>query len=369
MFQFDFAKVSSISCYLLALLLSTACASERTEDSIVREAILVKLADASYGTVQVNVDIGTIERGKTSMIPLRIVNDLPGSIQFSDVAVQCSCTGARISNDPIEPGGCALSEVDVSVSKGDRSLSKVFALEIKGSGSAERVLLNLKAKIGNVVSFSKDSYTIPIDSERASIDQPVTARLPIIASTDANLEGISATLSGAFAIKSDGSTSVEFQKIAESSERTDDSNVAGFVVVKFSPRLLTSDTEYFTIHLASADRMEQTAQIALRKRLPITLSPETLFFSSTDLDNLHAFGLLRTSEKLEASALSLLSAKLDSGEIIETKLVKSGNSVSRIELSCTKVQAAQWKGIPKIVRIKLRCDEKEYSVDARCFFQ
>lgn len=366
MIEFGIAKVLQIFFYLPLVVVGSACASDRDEDAKVREPVLIKLADASYGTVQVNVDIGTVERGKNNVIPLKIVNGLTGSIQFSDVSVQCSCTGARISNDLIESGGFVLSEVDLSVSKGERSLSKVFALEIKGSGSAERVLLNLKAKIGNVISFSKDTYTIPIDSERAGSDDLMTAKFPIIASTDANLDGLSATLLGAFAVKSNNSTTAEFQKISETSK---DSNIVGFVVVRFSPTLLTTDTEYFTIHLKSADNLEQFAQIALRKRLPIALSPETLFFSSTDLDNLHAFGLIRTTDKIDSSALSILSAKLDSGEDIETKLVKSGNSVSRIELSCTKERAVEWKGTPKIVKIKLRCEEKEYSIDARCFFQ
>jgi hypothetical protein len=62
-------------------------------------------------------------------------------------------------------------------------------LEIKTTGFVDRVLIDLKANISNVVAFNQELYTVSIDTNRLQEKKKITLSLPLIASSGMNLDG------------------------------------------------------------------------------------------------------------------------------------------------------------------------------------
>jgi hypothetical protein len=349
------------------LFLSVACLAQESQvTSAEAEPFVVKLEKPSFSTVHAAIDIGSVERGKTTTIPLRFVNLLDSDIKFNDVVVQCACTGARIPDDTIKLSQSITGEVDLSISKGERLLNKVFSLEIKAVGKVERILLDLKANISGVVAFNQELYSVAFDSERLSSGKVIMLNLPLIASPDVDLNGLAVSTSGALHEKADRHIKAEYKPVVAPPPVK---NAVGVVVVRIDPHALSSESEYLTVHVEGEHFEKQSAQIVLRKKLPVSLIPETLFFSSTDLENIQAFGFIRVAAELDASKMKLISVKLESGESLDAILSKSSSKVTRLELSCSKEKASEWMKTTKNVEIVVECGGEQFPINARCHFQ
>lgn len=148
-----------------------------------RTAVVV-MASPTFGVVEVNADVGPFRRGSDNTIKLEFRNEHRTAIELTKVAVKCACTGARIPAERIEPGGVVVGEVDLAVSKTERSLDKVFSLEVQAEGGIERIVINLKAKISGVVSFSRDIYTIEYSEESLRAGDKLKFKLPLVCSSE-----------------------------------------------------------------------------------------------------------------------------------------------------------------------------------------
>ncbi|MCU0714126.1 MAG: DUF1573 domain-containing protein, partial [Pirellula sp.] len=317
------------------------------------DPFVVKLENPSFSTVHATIDIGSIQRGKTATIPLRFENLLDSEIKFNDVVVQCACTGARIPDETIKITQSIDGEVDLSISKGERMLTKVFSLEIKASGKVDRVLLDLKANISDVVAFNQELYSVAYDSERLASGKGITLSLPVIASADVDLSGVVVLTSGALNSKASKHITAEYKPVVDEPPVK---NAVGVVAIRIDPQALSSESEYLTVNITGKHFEAQTAQIVLRKKLPISLIPEILFFSSTDLENVQAFGFIRVGSDLDASTMKLISVKLESGEVLDASLLKSSSKVARLELTCSKEKASNWTGGAKNLEITVECN-------------
>ena len=253
-----------------------------------------------------------------------------------------------------------------TVAKGERSLSKVFSLEIKTTGFVDRVLIDLKANISNVVAFNQELYTVSIDTNRLQEKKKITLSLPLIASSGMNLDELCVSSSGALFEKARNSITTEYKAIPESSSMK---GFVGNVIVEIEPGAIVSDSEYLSVHIDGRYFDRETTQIVVRKKQPVSLIPETLYFSSTDLENIQAFGLIRLSGDLDASSLKLVSTKLDSGEVLESVLKVSGNKTARLDITCSKEEASKWKKSTRELKIVLECDGRQIPVNSRCHFQ
>ena len=330
------------------------------------DPFVVKLEKPSFSTVHATIDIGSVQRGKTTTIPLRFENLLDSEIKFNDVVVQCACTGARIPDDTINISQAIDGEVDLSISKSERLLNKVFSLEIKATGKVDRVLLDLKANISGVVAFNQELYSVAYDSERLGSGKTITLNLPVIASQDVDLSEVVVSISGALNNKAGKHITAEYKPVVDEPPVK---NAVGAVVVRIDPEALSSESEYLSVNIAGKHFEPQTAQIVLRKKLPISLIPETLYFSSLDLENIQAFGLIRVGEELDASKMKLISVKLESGEELEAKLTSNSNRAAKLVLQCSKESAATWKKATKNIEILVECGGERFPINARCHFQ
>lgn len=345
---------------------SVSVGQEDRTDAIKQQAFIVKLEKPSFSTVHATIDIGSIERGKTTIIPLRFENNLGADVTFKTVVVSCACTGAKIPDENMKVGQALSGEVGLTVAKGERSLSKVFSLEIKTTGFVDRVLIDLKADISNVVAFNQELYTVSIDTNRLQEKKKITLSLPLIASSGMNLDELCVSSSGALFEKARNSITTEYKAIPESSSMK---GLVGNVIVEIDPGAIVSDSEYLSVHIDGRYFDRETTQIVVRKKQPVSLIPETLYFSSTDLENIQAFGLIRLSGDLDASSLKLVSAKLDSGEVLESVLKVSGNKTARLDITCSKEEASKWKKSTRELKIVLECDGRQIPVNSRCHFQ
>jgi hypothetical protein len=351
---------------MMCLLYPISSIAQDSHDLKKSDPFIVKLENPSFSTVHATIDIGSIQRGKTTTIPLRFENLLDSEIKFNDVVVQCACTGARIPDDIIKISQAIDGEVDLSISKGERLLNKVFSLEIKAAGKIDRVLLDLKANISGVVTFNQELYSVAFDPERLASGKELRLSLPVIASQDVDLSGISVSTSGALNNRAGKHITAECKPIVDEPPVK---NGVGVVLVRIDPEALSSESEYLSVNIAGKHFEAQTAQIVLRKKLPISLIPETLFFSSTDLENIQAFGFIRVGEGLDASKMKLISVKLESGEEIDAKLTSNSNRAAKLEIECSKEEAAPWKKTTKNIEILVECGGERFPINARCHFQ
>jgi hypothetical protein len=107
-------------------------------------------------------------------------------------------------------------------------------------------------------------------------------------------------------------------------------------------------------------------------------SPERGFISLSELksdDETRLVSGERTPDEyciannLDATSLKLVEAKLETGEPVESKLLSSGGTVARFELTCSKEQASQWKQSTKNLEILVECDGNQYPIKTKCHFQ
>jgi hypothetical protein len=359
-----------VCCFVIAIGILNCCSvcvsQEKELESAKRKPFVVKLENPSFSTVQATVDIGFIERGKTTIVPLRFESNLGGDVTFKTVVVQCACTGASIPDGIIKMGQSVDGEVGLAVSKNERSLSKIYSMEVKTAGSIDRVLIDLKASISGVVAFSQELYTVSIDSSKLQEEEKITLSLPVIASLDIKLEGIAVSVSGALFEKAGKSITAEYKTLSDPQLMK---GAVGSVVVQIQSSAILSDSEYLTVQIEGRSFPSETAQIAIRKKLPVSLIPESLFFSSTDLENIQAIGLIRIAKNLDASSLKVISAKMDNGEELDFTLSVAGSLTARIEFTCSKERASKWKKSTRIIEVLLECDGKQYPVSTRCHFQ
>jgi hypothetical protein len=242
----------------------------------------------------------------------------------------------------------------------------VFSLEIKATGNVNRILLDLKANITGVIAFNQELYSVAVDSERFAGGHEIILSLPVIASPDVDLAEVAVSTSGALHEKSNENITAEYRKLADQSPVK---NAVGVVILRIAPQALSSETEYLTVSIEGKHFDKQITQIVLRKKLPITLLPETLFFSSSDLENVQAFGFIRVGAELDASTMKLISVKLESGESLDASLLTSSSKVARLELVCSKEKVSNWAKGVKNVEILVECGGKQFPIIARCSFQ
>lgn len=255
------------------------------------DPFVVKLENPSVSTVHVTIDIGFIQRGKTTTIPLRFENLLD--------------------------------------------------------------------------SDNQELYSVAYDPVRLASDKAITLSLPVIASQDVDLSGISLSTSGALHNKAGNRIIAEYKPVVDEPPVK---NAVGAVVVRIDPEALSSESEYLSVNIAGKHFEAQTAQIVLRKKLPISLIPEPLFFSSTDLENIQAFGFIRVGEGLDASKMKLISVKLESGDEIDAKLTTSSRKVAKLDLVCSKEKASNWTRGTKNLDIIVESGGKKYPIKTRCSF-
>ena len=330
-----------------------------------RPFVVVKLVNPTFRTVHSTVEIGSIQRGRVTTIPLRFENDLGGDVAFKKVIVQCACTGAKIPEETLRSGGTIDGAVSLDVSKGYRGLSKVFSFEVTSVGSVERVLVDLKANISGVVAFSQDHYTASVDVASLQLGKPTKITIPVIASSEMDLSDAVASVSGPLVEKSGKSVAVEYKSFKEHSSVE---GVVGSVEVQIASEALVSDSEYFTVELKSDYFPIQTVPVVVRKKLPVTLIPETLYFSSTDIESIQAIGLVRVANNLDGSSLKLISAKLETGEELKTSIVVSNRS-ARLEITCSKEDVIELRNSTKNLEVLVECDGKQYLLHSKCRFQ
>jgi hypothetical protein len=330
-----------------------------------RPFVVVKLANPTFRTVHSTVEIGSIQRGSTTTIPFRFENNLGGDVAFKKVVVQCACTGAKIPEETIRSGETVDGAVNLDVSKGYRGLSKTFSFEVISVGSVERILVDLKASITGVVAFSQDHYTTSVDVASLQSGKPTKLTIPVIASSEMDLSDAVASVSGSLVEKSGKSVAVEYKSFREKSSIE---GVVGSVEVQIAPGALVSESEYFTVELKSSHFPMQTVPVVVRKKLPVTLIPETLYFSSTDLENIQAIGLVRVANDLDGSSLKLISAKLETGEEL-TASIAVGNRSARLEFTCSKENAIKLKNSTKNLEVLVECEGKQYLIHSKCRFQ
>lgn len=358
--SFIFGTFAVISCC------SVCKSQENGSEHAKQKPFVIKLANPTFSTVEFSANIGSIERGKATTVPLRFENNVGGNITFREVAVQCSCTGARIPDDSINPGQSLDGDIKLTVSKNERALSKVFSFEIKTLGSIDRILVDLKANVSNIVAFSQELYSVSVDSSVLEREKVISLTFPFIASPDVKLDELRVSVSGSLYEKSGKSIAAEFKSF---SEQEIVKGVVGAVVIQVDPKAFKSDSEYFAVHVEGRYFPAETAQVALRRKRPVSFFPEDLNFSSTDLINVQAFGIIRVANTLDASALKVISAKLDTGDLIDSRLLSSGNTVARLELTCSKEQASKWKNSTRELEIIVECEGKRFALNARCHFQ
>ena len=330
-----------------------------------RPFVVVNLANPTFRTAHSTVEIGSIQRGRTTTIPLRFENNLGSDVAFKKVIVQCACTGAKIPEETLRSGGTIDGAVSLDVSKGYRGLSKVFSFEVTSVGSVERVLVDLKANISGVVAFSQDHYAASVEVASLQLGKPTKITIPVIASSEMDLNDAFASVSGPLVEKSGKSVAVEYKSCREKSSIE---GVVGSVEVQIAPEALVSDSEYFTVELKSDNFPIQTVPVVVRKKLPVVLIPETLYFSSTDLENIQAIGLVRVANNLDGSSLKLISAKLETGEELKTSIVVSNRS-ARLEITCSKEDATKLKDSTKNLEVLVECEGKQYLIHSKCRFQ
>jgi len=331
----------------------------------VKQAI-VNLSNSSFSTVHASIEVGPIDRGKKTTIPLQFENNLDGEVNFKEVILQCVCTAARIPSDTIKVGEKLVGEIDLSVSKNEKSLQKVFSLEVKATGSVDRILIDVKAKISRVIAFSQELYSIPVDEERLKAGKLLTLRLPVIASVDMSLKELSVSASADLNGKVAEITDVHF---IPNSDDDAGKGYRGFVEVKLDPRTIESSSTYLKVELKGEQFGTQVARVEIKKKQPVAIVPETLFFSSTDLENVQAFAIVRTDNGLNAKELRLVSVNLIDGGVVDGVLTASSSKVSRLELTCTKERASQWKQTVKDIEVLLECEGERYSVLIKGRFQ
>ena len=313
-----------------------------------------------------SIEVGPIDRGKKTTIPLQFENNLDGEVIFKEVVLQCVCIAASIPSDSIKVREKLTGEIDLSVSKNEKSLQKVFSLEVKATGSVDRILIDVKAKISSVIAFSQELYSLPIDEERLKTGKLLTFKLPVIASEDMSLEDLSVSASTELNGKAVEITDVNFNR-----NRDDDAGKGyrGFAEVKLDPKTIESSTTYLKVELKGKHFETQVARVEIKKKQPVSIVPETLFFSSTDLENVQAFAIVRTDNHLNAKELKLISVNLIDGGVVDGVLTTSSSKVARLELTCTKERASQWKQSLKEIEVLLECKGERYPVLIKGRFQ
>jgi hypothetical protein len=227
-------------------------------------------------------------------------------------------------------------------------------------------LIDVKAKISRVIAFSQELYSIPVDEEKLKAGKLLTLRLPVIASVDMSLEELSVSASADLNGKVAEITDVHF---IPNSDDDAGKGYRGFVEVKLDPRTIESSTTYLKVELKGEQFGTQVARVEIKKKQPVAIVPETLFFSSTDLENVQAFAIVRTDNHLNAKELKLISVNLIDGGVVDGVLTASSSKVARLELTCTKERASQWKQSVKEIEVLLECDGERYPVLIKGQFQ
>ena len=276
---------------MICLLYPISSIAQVDNDLTKSEPFVVKLENPSFSTVHATIDIGSVQRGKTTTIPLRFENMLD--------------------------------------------------------------------------SDNQKLYSVAYDSERLASGKELTLSLPVIASQDVDLSEVVVSTSGALHSEAGKHITAEYKPVVDEPPVK---NAVGVVVVRIDPEALNSESEYLTVNITGKHFEPQIAQIVLRKKLPISLIPETLFFSSTDLENIQAFGFIRVGEGLDASKMTLISVKLESGEEIDATLNTSSSKVAKLDLVCSKENASHWARATKNLEIIVECGGKKYPINARCSF-
>ena len=326
-----------------------------------RTAVVV-MASPTFGVVEVNADVGPFRRGSDNAIKLEFRNKHSTAVELTKVAVKCACTGARIPAERIEPGGVVVGEVDLAVSKTERSLDKVFSLEVQADGGIERIVINLKAKISGVVSFSRDVYTIEYSEESLRAGDKLKFKLPLVCSSEVDLASANLSVSR---LVGDSSGSMSALLLA----RTTDSGSRREVEVTLDPSVFKSDSEELRIQISVAGFDSQSARVMVRKLLPVSLISESLYFSPLDFERLKSICLIRAVEPVNVKRLNLLEVNLDSGERLSGKMLGVGGGIVRVELSCDKELATKFLKEWKRMTLVLESDGIKYSVEGRCRFQ
>lgn len=277
---------------MTCLLYPISSIAQDGHDRTKSDPFVVKLENPSFSTVHATIDIGSVQRGKTTTIPLRFENLLD--------------------------------------------------------------------------SDNQKLYSVAYDSERLASGKAITLNLPVIASQDVDLSEVVVSTSGALHSEAGKHITTEYKPVVDEPPVK---NAIGVVVVRIDPEALSSESEYLSVNIAGKHFEAQTAQIVLRKKLPISLISETLFFSSTDLENIQSFGFIRVGEGLDASKMTLISVKLESGEEIDATLTSNSNRAAKLELQCSKESAAPWKKATKNIEILIECGGERFPINARCHFQ
>jgi hypothetical protein len=326
-----------------------------------RSAVVV-MASPTFGVVEVNADVGAFSRGSNNTVKLEFRNEHSTAVELRKVAVKCACTGARIPSGRIEPGGVVAGEVDLAVGKTERSLEKVFSLEVQGDGGIERIVINLKAKISGVVSFSRDIYTIEYSEESLRAGDKLKFKLPLVCSSDVDLSSVNLSVSRLAGDSSEAMSALLMSGTTDPGSRRE-------VEVTLDPSFFKSDSEELRIQISGAGFDPQSARVMVRKLLPVSLISETLYFSPVDFERLKSICLIRAVEPVNAKQLNLLEVNLDSGERLSGKMLGVGGGIVRVELSCDKELATKFLKEWKRVTLVLESDGIKYSVEGRCRFQ